>query len=77
MAADPQMWKAFIEHLEAMISDRRDQLAPLEAGKMKLGSRGTASNYEWEDITELRAQQIRNEIASIQSTIDRNKHHLE
>jgi hypothetical protein len=73
MPADPKMWDAFIEHLEKMIEERRADLVPLESGTMKLGHRGADTNWEWVDITEPQAQSLRNEIVSIQSTIDRVK----
>lgn len=71
MAADPEMWKAFIGHLEKMIEDRQAQLAPLESGEMKLGHRGPDTGYQWVDITEAQAQSIRNEIVSLNNTLDR------
>ena len=71
MPADPEMWTAFMEHLEAMIAERKAHLAPLESGEMTLGHRGADTGGEWVDITKPQAQSLRNEIASIQRTLDR------
>jgi hypothetical protein len=65
------MWAAFIEHLEKMIETRRADLAPLESGQMTMGHRGADTGFQWVDITEAQAQSLRNEIASLQNTINR------
>jgi hypothetical protein len=77
MPAPREMWEAFIEWCERAITERRASLAPLESGAMHSGRRGPDTGFQWVDTTELDAQRLRNEIASLQSTIDRNKQHLE
>ena len=71
MAADPEMWNAFIEHLEGMIAERLAQLASLESGAIRMGRRGLETGGQWVDITEPQAQSLRKEIAGLQRTIDR------
>ena len=77
MAADPEMWKAFIEWCEREIAERRSQLVPLESGSMHTGRRGADTNFEWVDTTATDALRLRNEIASFETVIARNKHHVE
>lgn len=68
MPAPPEMWNAFIEHLEEMIAGRRWELAPLKDGSMRLRRRYHGEEF---DITKERIAQIEHEIANIQNTIHR------
>lgn len=73
MAADPAMWEAFFDWCEREIAERREQLAPLEAGQMHMGRRGPDTGFQWQDVTELQAERLRNEIKSLQNTLDRTR----
>jgi hypothetical protein len=68
MAADPEMWKAFIRHLEEMIERLSKELAPYQA-KTQYVSRMVAG--EVVDITTERIQQIEREIQSLRNTLAR------
>jgi hypothetical protein len=71
MAADLPVWNTLIEHLEKMVTARRARLAPLLSGEGRLGRRGPDTDGQWVDITDLEAQSLRNEITSLQHTIER------
>jgi hypothetical protein len=71
MPADPEMWDAFIKHLEEMIAKREADLKPLETGEMTIRHRGAHTGGEWVDITKPQAESLRNEITSLRRTIDR------
>jgi hypothetical protein len=71
MAADPEMWAAFISHLEQMIHDRHAQILPLSDGRMRSGRRGPETNGEWVDTTEANILRLENEVTSLRHTIDR------
>jgi len=73
MAASPEMWNAFVEHLDGMIAERRALLRPLLDGKVRSGRRGPDTNGEWIDTTDANIQRLENEITSLQHTIDRVK----
>jgi len=68
MAADPEMWKSFLEWCERAATKLREELAPYEAGTQRV-SRGAGG--EWVDITASRIEQIKREIASLENTMAR------
>ena len=71
MVAELPVWNTLIERLEKMVTDRRAQLAPLLSGDRRLGRRGADTDGQWLDITDLQAQSLRDEITSLQRTIER------
>jgi hypothetical protein len=72
MAADPEIWKAFIRHLEEMIERLKRELAPYEA-KIQFVYR--MAGGEKVDITAERTKQIEREIQSLRNTLARVQEH--
>jgi hypothetical protein len=64
-------WAALIEDFEGRVRTLQEQLAPIEAGKLRLGHAGADTGGKWIDITETHAQHLKNDIASLQNTIAR------
>lgn len=63
MSAPPEMWEAFIGHLEGMVEERTKMLAALDNG-MHITKNHVDITKEW-------GEQIEREIASIRNTINR------
>jgi hypothetical protein len=70
MAAGPEMWNAFIAHLEKMAARLRVELEPYKSGTQRVSRR---AGDDWVDITVERTQQIEREIESLESTIARTR----
>ena len=66
MAADPEMWKAFIRHLEEMIERLKRELAPYEAKTQMVYRVADGVKIE---ITAERIKQIEREIHSLRNTL--------
>jgi hypothetical protein len=77
MPAEREMWQAFIGWCNARIEERQRQLAPLEVGTAHTGHRGADTGFQWVDTTELTAQGLRNEIASLERVIAEYRHKAE
>lgn len=67
---NPNFSASFVEHLEAMISELRSELAPYEAGTAHAGRRAGGA---WMDITGVRIGQIKREIEALEDAIKRHK----
>jgi len=65
VAADPEMWKAFIRHLEEMIERLKRELAPYEAKTQMVYRVADGVKIE---ITAERIKQIEREIHSLRNT---------
>ena len=66
--ADPDLFKAFVGHLEKMVGELKDELKPYKDGTAQAG-RGVGG--VWTDITPLRIAQIEREIEALQNAIAR------
>jgi len=77
MPASREHWQAFIDWCQREIDERKTNLAPMERGAVRTGRRGPDTGGEWIDTTAANIQSIKNEIASLQTTIDRNRHNVE
>jgi hypothetical protein len=73
MAASPEFRQAFIDWCQRAIDERREQIAPLESGKVHAGRKGPDTGFEWVDVTAAHIERLKNEIASLESAMARNE----